>query len=410
MEENQELRFVCKFCNKKYPCGKSLGGHMRTHGTSNSSESDENFEPNVIKISSLKDFSRFELGGQSGYGLRENPKKTWRLVNPKVNSKQDQICKQCGKGFQSLKALCGHMACHSETDRVLKDDHSWTSENDSDNEAEAPRRSKRAASMRYKRVVVRSSCFGSPVSEVDHEQEEVAMCLMMLSRDCGNWVGVNSVVAESSDNNSVVLETKSSSIDMRNIGGLNCVYNGDESVGIRKLGKGKLKPVDLENSDCGHFVNGAKKVDSDVSVYGFLTNDSFKKQKLEGGFRFKAFDSEFGTAFSKVKCRGADGLGKRSKYEFGGKKKKDLNCNGERRPKSKKSKGHECPICHRVFKSGQALGGHKRSHFLGASEEKINQTPIRKQEFSETQDLIDLNLPAPEEEEEANEHSQIMPW
>ena len=121
---------------------------MRTHGTSNSSESDEKFEPNVIKISSLKDFSKFELGGQSGYGLRENPKKTWRLVGSKVNSKQDQICKQCGKGFQSLKALCGHMACHSERERVLKDDHSWTGENDSDTEAEAPRRSKRAASMR----------------------------------------------------------------------------------------------------------------------------------------------------------------------------------------------------------------------------------------------------------------------
>ncbi|GFY88505.1 C2H2-like zinc finger protein [Actinidia rufa] len=375
MEEDQNLRFVCKFCNKKYPCGKSLGGHMRTHGTSNSSESDEKFAPSVIKISSLND-SRFELGGQSGHGLRENPQKTWRLVgSTKRSPKQDHICKQCGKGFQSLKALCGHMACHSEKDRVLKDDR-WISENDSDTQAKALRRSKRAASM----------------------------------RDCGNWVGVNSVVVESSDNNSVVLETKSSSIDMRNIGGLNCVYNGDESVGIRKLGKRKLKPVEFENSDSGYFVNGAKKVDSDVSVYEFLTNDSFKKQKLEGGSRFKASDTEFGTGFSKVKSRGADDLGKRSKYEFGGKKKKDLNCNGERRPKSKKGKGHECPICHRVFKSGQALGGHKRSHVLGVSDEKINQTQIRKQEFSETCDLIDLNLSAPEEEEEANEHSEFMPW
>ncbi|KAL3833106.1 hypothetical protein ACJIZ3_007842 [Penstemon smallii] len=29
-------------------------------------------------------------------------------------------------------------------------------------------------------------------------------------------------------------------------------------------------------------------------------------------------------------------------------------------------KVHECPFCHRVFSSGQALGGHKRSHFVGA--------------------------------------------
>lgn len=30
----------------------------------------------------------------------------------------------------------------------------------------------------------------------------------------------------------------------------------------------------------------------------------------------------------------------------------------------KKGKVHECSICHRVFTSGQALGGHKRCHWL----------------------------------------------
>lgn len=32
---------------------------------------------------------------------------------------------------------------------------------------------------------------------------------------------------------------------------------------------------------------------------------------------------------------------------------------------SKKVKGHECSICHKVFPSGQALGGHKRCHWTG---------------------------------------------
>ena len=31
MEEKQKKKFVCKFCNKRFPCGKSLGGHIRTH-------------------------------------------------------------------------------------------------------------------------------------------------------------------------------------------------------------------------------------------------------------------------------------------------------------------------------------------------------------------------------------------
>ncbi|CAI0393718.1 unnamed protein product [Linum tenue] len=33
-------------------------------------------------------------------------------------------------------------------------------------------------------------------------------------------------------------------------------------------------------------------------------------------------------------------------------------------PSKRKSKVHECSICHRVFSSGQALGGHKRCHWI----------------------------------------------
>ncbi|KAG0460738.1 hypothetical protein HPP92_021035 [Vanilla planifolia] len=59
---------------------------------------------------------------------------------------------------------------------------------------------------------------------------------------------------------------------------------------------------------------------------------------------------------------------------------------------------HECPICFRVFISGQALGGHKRSHLSSSSitTTVISQPPptlalVSKHSF-------DLNLPAPIEE------------
>lgn len=44
-EEHDELRFVCKLCDKKYPSGKSVGGHMMSHvlAAVNSYESDEKF-------------------------------------------------------------------------------------------------------------------------------------------------------------------------------------------------------------------------------------------------------------------------------------------------------------------------------------------------------------------------------
>ncbi|KAK4486767.1 hypothetical protein RD792_006649 [Penstemon davidsonii] len=58
-------------------------------------------------------------------------------------------------------------------------------------------------------------------------------------------------------------------------------------------------------------------------------------------------------------------------------------------------KVHECPFCHRVFSSGQALGGHKRSHFVGAG--AISTIGSRVEEKSRIGESlgIDLNLPAP---------------
>ena len=64
----------------------------------------------------------------------------------------------------------------------------------------------------------------------------------------------------------------------------------------------------------------------------------------------------------------------------------------------KKSKGHECPICFRVFKSGQALGGHKRSHFIGSQDHRTLVIQQHHQVAHDMHTLIDLNLPAPIDE------------
>ncbi|CAI9756159.1 unnamed protein product [Fraxinus pennsylvanica] len=553
MEEDQELRFVCKFCNKRFPCGKSLGGHMRSHVIANSAESEEKVEANMKRISSLggpgkiiiNESSVVEFAnGHSSYGLRENPKKTWRAVDSTFPLPQEKVCKQCGKGFQSLKALCGHMACHSEKERGLKDDHSWTSENQklvmdshSDTESEdGMLRTRLSKSKRFKKIIFKSSAFslannGSlTISEIDEqEQEEVAMCLMLLSRDSGTKGGVNSVV-ESSDNNSVILETKSSSIDTR-IGrkeGLNYVNNQDEALQMKKIGDTKLKGrtldadiAQMEKSDSGYFLDECAKVESDGSVDGYHRNGScseWKKFQMGFGAIGEESISEFKKSLNRVKSyktelkkevaleNGYDDAGrvsnsarnesrkrkhrfevpecwneygskmkngssddqvcdnaqKRSKYEclnckkifnsyqaLGGhrpchkksnassesryemgenslddakdfrtayklgesssKKKlisKNSSLDSKKGIKSKKNKVHICPFCDRVFKNGQALGGHKRSHFIGGHEETSSRTPLIKPELP---DLLDLNLPAPEEEEDDN-HAQFFQW
>ncbi|KAJ7542266.1 hypothetical protein O6H91_10G098800 [Diphasiastrum complanatum] len=97
-----------------------------------------------------------------------------------------------------------------------------------------------------------------------------------------------------------------------------------------------------------------------------------------------------------------------------GEDEKETTSYGNKKPGiNKRMKGHECSICHRVFPSGQALGGHKRCHWGGAGSETSNvpvsssshqqQVPaVSRGLFQRTgrEELLDLNLPAPEEEYE----------
>ena len=55
---------------------------------------------------------------------------------------------------------------------------------------------------------------------------------------------------------------------------------------------------------------------------------------------------------------------------------------------------HECSVCFRVFKSGQALGGHKRSHVTAAAASSPSASAAT------VFNMIDLNLPAPAEDDD----------
>lgn len=457
----------------------------------------------------IADQERENGGGHSGYGLRENPKKTWRVVDYGLNGnklqqqqqnqqqqQQERICKQCGKGFQSLKALCGHMSSHSEKDRNFKveDDHSWSSESHSDDHNPnynfdsdlSSKRLTRSSMSKYRKSPF--NCGGgssSNNSEIDQlEQEEVAMCLMMLSRDSSAHKSCfNLVAAESSDNNSVILEGGSSSnhgvgIAKRKDPNLRSEYDkikqglvvgGDKKINVAQ---------EMDNSDSGYFENGAKELESDDSNDGFLrnyyNNYGLNKPKVDSGsglvnsydhdydkkrvrdvanFGFNSpeseensskkikqdhFDSNDPQKKSRLEClvcnktfethqalgshiashrkHGENGFSTSNTKppQFSSPKnvatttsKAMLTNYAKKGSGSKKIKGHKCPYCPKVFKSGQALGGHKRSHMMGSGggggggsgSGQLLSSPAPRPEPEAKQPMIDLNLPAPVEEE-----------
>ncbi|KAL3513091.1 hypothetical protein ACH5RR_025808 [Cinchona calisaya] len=525
MEEYQELKHLCRFCDKSFPCGRSLGGHMRSHMINIPTESTD--KPIKKKLPPLKDGNKIGKfkeeadvsAAQNGYRLRENRKKTSKFANSSEDTSLDcKVCKECGKGFPSWKALFGHMKCHSDkvSNNSSVEDDSWklVMDSQSDNEAEAaahPIRKQRSRIIkRYKAarnaapptISNHSIC----VSEIhEQEQEEVAMSLIMLSRDVNHWSGLKSVgVDQSYDNNSEFLEGRSSSqtnqdskTENQNLkskmrqpesgkaAGISRkefrpadAFLGDDDFGKKtKVEEGTefhhskvelskdsaLNQSELESKkqnsskrkctalyDDPEFLSADYSMklapgisDSDELLYQGLDkkskfecttcNKAFHSyqalgghrsshKKMKGCFASKMYSSENSTeteitpnqtADSKliIKCYSSNDNniidGSKEKVETTDYISKEINMDTDY--VSKKNKAHECPICFKVFPSGQALGGHKRSHLI--AEAKSNQSIIIDQKhIPEIRDFLDLNLPAPVEEDRSDGVYNFNPW
>ncbi|KAL8137667.1 hypothetical protein V2J09_003668 [Rumex salicifolius] len=369
--EQEEYKHVCRLCNKKYPSGKSLGGHMRSHVIS------KDYVP-LHKVKSKKAIN-FCNGNH--------------LPRRRIKGKRG-------------KQKCKEISMESHSDNGVIDDQ------------------RSAKEARYRAIPLIDSfslengCSTSSKSEIELEQEQVALCLMMLSRDSTNRISTS---PESSANNSVILQV-----------------NG--FVEMKKLASKKLNCVEMDSSDSGYFENGAKEVESDDPADGYARNYGVKRPKAEYGsssvgkrsknsgicnsegdelgnqaqlkFMKKKNDHLNSEQSGKYKCsicqrsfKTHQALGGHiitHRTDFNGSSKKGENSTEASKfgsehesyvGKISSTKGHCCPFCHKVFRSGQALGGHKRSHLTGSSsQDKAN--PLKNHRF-----LIDLNLPASPVEE-----------
>lgn len=295
MKQDQEKRHVCKLCNKSFFSGKVLGGHMRSHIAKNSTKTEKKLKEIIMDCVG---------GGEAAgsYGLRENPKKSRKFSGSEEGvSGQENLCKICGKGFdsmralfghmrhhsgkrrkaagvrciecdqefESLRALSGHMKSHPERIGVFKESASIStqklfaaSQYSSGNSGLIRR--KRSRRLRYK--ISPNSSFAnlsenSYVTESEQEVFEVAITLLMLSRGVRNRDGFSSAT-ESSDNNSATFEVKSPNQTQTN-GGRNYFCDNDDF---------KMKKQRLEILKC--CLSNPKNAFGEKQVSKFGENDS----------------------------------------------------------------------------------------------------------------------------------------
>ncbi|XP_022149092.1 uncharacterized protein LOC111017588 [Momordica charantia] len=457
MENSRETKFVCNFCNKSYPCGKSLGGHIRIHKNEKSTRVAEKQKErtSIVKLQVPTDRRRSkrdsesEVGNgnsSSGYGLRENPKITQRFADSGFSSRQDRFCRECGKGFQSSDTLCWHLACNSENERESK-----------------------RLEYHY-RITHQNPELVANRSVSPERVREAAMCLMMMSK-ASRFSGLEGLysVAESSDSKSSSRHFRESDTSASNSnGGLEM----KEVTG--RINKLEVSEYGGDNSDYENFRKEArKKVKLKVSVSGPLIDEDYKKPDVKVGVRIGGSSADI--LKNSVKTKKNDDRVHTSSYKYelrkrlkndsyspdlwegsnkkisngcsihseivhshhreshtrmsngcewthpsgeniintannssistpareliacsSGKDKSHQDTSGNEEKKLGPKRKHKCPICFKAFKSGQALGGHKRSHVVGSLEDAsivTRQEPIT--------GLIDLNVPAPMEDEES---------
>ncbi|XP_042429259.1 zinc finger protein ZAT1-like isoform X1 [Zingiber officinale] len=168
MEGGRPPAHLCKVCEKSFPSGQSLGGHMRSHHIAVAGGGEEPRAP------------------PGSYRLRVNPKKTWRMSGPGDGDDGEKRCGECGKEFLTWRALFGHSECHFLKPKPVKQfDAGITS----------------AAISQRRRMQAMASCSFSS-SEHEREDADGAIGLMMLSRDCRCWAGDRDGSSESSDKGS----------------------------------------------------------------------------------------------------------------------------------------------------------------------------------------------------------------
>nr|XP_043608149.1 zinc finger protein ZAT1-like [Erigeron canadensis] len=348
----------------------------------------------------------------------------------------DKICKKCGKGFQSWKALFGHMKCHSTKLSSNKNKNiasfrqdSCTSHSNNENSDSKKHRIKRSRS-RNKRYMVASTTTSSSismnvnnnhhhissnnastsmVSEIEEEQEaDVAMSLMMLSRDLGKWG--NELESSYVCNSSVLVSlVKHEDKDLTKSG---CKMKklAEPQASLDSFEKSKVGFIKSSELDLGF---GIEYENSSKRKYDCVTcNKSFHSSQALSGHKAshkkvkRAFDTKIR---SKIKIEHKPMLD----YDQITKGHDSKECDFDQEPSSfnlgvgflkKKTVGlgtYECPICFKIFSSGQALGGHKRAHLISEAKQNqgINTNVTKKadEHLPKTRGFLDLNMP-PEEE------------
>ncbi|MED6146378.1 hypothetical protein PIB30_033989 [Stylosanthes scabra] len=341
-----ERHKCCRLCSRTFPNGRALGGHMKAHLATfplppKPPQPPPPLLPSSESSSSFSSFSESEPEDDKAglvYGLRENPKKSFRVADPEFSSfpapppppplpAAVAVVQDRESETESSKNPTRQRSKRTRrTGSILHSKSSKKEDDDGDKHEE--RLKKKQPKLGFMESPPQSEEQQEPVSSISEtsDVEDVAMFLVMLSRD--TW------------------------------------HNKNNAVGVIKQDH-EEREEEIERSKNEKEIKMTKKV----------------RVRGKHNHRCENCSKTF---------RSSRALGSH----------RSICCEGGRSGGSDRI--FECPFCFKIFGSGQALGGHKRSHLITmaapSSSSTANHSFVFKNSGAKT--FIDLNLPAPLEEEQ----------
>ncbi|KAI4302803.1 hypothetical protein MLD38_038506 [Melastoma candidum] len=348
---------LCKLCLRTFPNGWALGGHMRSHSLSLqvpprqglwAGRSQDMHPESASSDSSDKKTEQFE--GVTGlrlqnYGLRENPRRSIRVADPEFEADDYGD----GSEMESSRNLTRRRSRRARKSFPPREQESTP------------------PSEKEKLFWVKVGDSSEPASSISEEssEEDVAFCLMLLSRD--RWKNETEIV-----NN-----------------------RGEE----KEFGDG-----DGDDYEDGTEKDGSFEGTSESEDGAEVKSESRKRANRDRGKYWcetcnKLFRSYQAFGWHRASHKKARLAILAARPERVAQQEESANDDDNNAGSGCNNKVHQCPYCDRVFSSGQALGGHKRSHgsrsnyYTATSSARERSGPIP------TRGMIDLNMPAPAEDE-----------
>jgi len=357
---------------------------MRAHGISDEGGHIDDEDPASDWEEKLGGGGNVPPSNKWMYALRTNPNRL----------KSCRVCENCGKEFLSWKSFLEHGKCSSEDAESLVSSPC----SDGDDGRRGCGWSKRKRSLRGKLGHFNSNCPSS-------EEEDLANCLMMLSNATVDPTEADTEAEAEAEAEESCASASKEDQERRNpmnyfVAPISCRAPVDKNKGVAKglfECKACKKVFNSHQALGGHRASHKKvkgcfaaKIDRNDDILAVVEDDVITHTNEE---------------FFPTKSN--------STLQF------DQGCSNNPQSASvskRKSKVHECSICHRIFSSGQALGGHKRCHWI-TSNAPDTSTIAKYHPFHDQAEQtnpnslnlkLDLNLPAPVDHQDLR-REQIKP-